>query len=96
MKVRADAKTIDRGRTARGEATAGQMVDRFPIHRRSLRRPPRPRLFRPLAARPRHRRRPRPDPFHADVAGGDRYLILREAQRARTLEALILLATQPR
>jgi inosine-uridine nucleoside N-ribohydrolase len=34
--------------------------------------------------------------FTADPAGRHRYLILREEQKARTLEALILLATQPR
>jgi len=96
MKVRADAKTIDRGRTARAEATAGQTVDRFPIHRRPLRRPPRLRLFRPLAARRVTVDDRGQTHFTPDPAGGDHYLILREAQRAPTLEGLILLATQPR
>jgi len=33
--------------------------------------------------------------FQADAAGRHRYLILTEAQKARTLEALVLLASQP-
>jgi inosine-uridine nucleoside N-ribohydrolase len=33
--------------------------------------------------------------FHADTSGRHRYLILEDGQRARTLEALILLASQP-
>jgi hypothetical protein len=34
--------------------------------------------------------------FTASADGKHRYLILNEAQKARTLEALILLASQPR
>ena len=34
--------------------------------------------------------------FHADPAGRHRYLILNEGQKARTLEALVLLASQPK